>query len=98
MKSVICIILLTLLVTCGIVYGNPAIDALEQEMELIYPDIGSDMEVLEKYSKLREIRNSMVRQERDNEVVREWLEYQKAENEKPCISMFRQDCKGGVRI
>ncbi len=98
MKSVIYIILLTLFCSCGTIYGNPAIDALEQEMELLHPEIGSDMEKLERYSKLREIHRSMTQQEKDNQIVKEWVEYQERLDNEPCKSMFRQDCKGGVRI
>jgi hypothetical protein len=76
--------------TCGTVYSNPAIDALEQEMDKIRPNITKSVEDLKHYSKLREIRDSMRQQERNQEVIRQWEEDQK---NLPCKSMYRQVCK-----
>ena len=91
MKHIILTILTTLLL-CGTVYGNPAIEALEDEMDLIRPDISQSVELLKQYSKLREIRESLLRQQKNDEVIRQW---EKELLEEPCDSLFRgkYDCE-----
>jgi hypothetical protein len=98
MKHII-FILLTILLFCGSVYGNPAIDALEKEMKSLYTGYTfKSIEDLKRYDKLREIRDSLVRQDKNNEIVKEWFEHQELQAQQPCESMFRQECEGGVKI
>lgn len=86
MKKVIFTVILTLLVTCGSVYSNPAIDALEQEIDTLRQDLPNiGIEGLIRMNKLREILHSLQRQEKDAEVIREWEESQK---DRPCNKIF----------
>lgn len=91
MKKVIFIIILTLFTTCGSVYSNPAIDALEDELEYLRSELPNlPIEGLIRMNKLREILQSMKRQERDNEVLREW---EKEQRDRPCEHLDQKALK-----
>ncbi len=98
MKTIICGILLTLLMMCGNVYSNSAMDALRSEMDALRPLAEQSMENLERFAKFREILQSMERQEKDNETIRQWDEYQSGLEEEPCENMYRKECENGVMI
>jgi hypothetical protein len=88
MKKVVFTILLTLFCSCVTVNANPAIDALEQEIEYLRQNLHEkSVEDLVRLNKLRDILHSMKQQEKDNKVIHEWEEYQK---NRPCESLDRE--------
>ena len=85
MKHIIFTIL-TILLLCGSVYGNPAIEALRNELEIIRPTLNDKgVEELKRFNKLREILRSLEQQEKDNKVIRQWELEQK---DSPCDTIF----------
>ena len=82
MKHIIFTIL-TILLFCGSVYGNPAIEALEDEIKRL--EQLHDINDFERHWKLKEILESLKTQERDREIIKEWEDFMK---ESPCDTIF----------
>jgi hypothetical protein len=97
MKKHLLIILLTVLIPCGSVIANPAIDALERQIEELQKE--PKIEDFEKFWKLNDILKSMKRQEKSNQAIQEWM---KSQEQEVCTSLDRNtlmwsDCEK-VRI
>ncbi len=94
MKTIIYGIILTLLVTCGSVLGNPAIEALRSEIQQMEENI--DINDFERHWKLNHILEEMVLREQNKELLEQWEADQK---DVPCDSIHKDGwfCKK-VRI
>ena len=84
MKTVICTILLTIMVFCGSVYGNPAIEALKGEIQQMEENI--DINDFERHWKLNHILEEMVLREKYKDLLEQWEADQK---DAPCDSIHR---------
>lgn len=84
MKSIIYIIILTLLFTCGSVYGNPAIQGLKDEIQRMEENI--DINDFERHWKLNQILEEMVLREQYKDLLEQW---EKEQRETPCTSIHR---------
>ena len=74
-----------MVLTCGNVYGNKAIDAIEQELEQLRPTLHlRGIDELKRFNKLREILKDLKQQEKDRETIRQWEEWI---NSLPCTDM-----------